>query len=100
MTETLSPAQTRYMRLLAQRLHPAESTARVSVAQLLKDVCGVQAQEPSAADMAVWVRGSSLLARHNGNVTVAAGECGIERQALQRLMRRYGIVSADFKKNQ
>ncbi|MGW8195355.1 MAG: sigma 54-interacting transcriptional regulator, partial [Desulforhopalus sp.] len=43
---------------------------------------------------------SSLLARHNGNVTVAAGECGIERQALPRLMRRYGIVSADFKKNQ
>lgn len=41
---------------------------------------------------------TNLLAHHNGNVTVAAGECGLERQALQRIMRRYGIFSADFKK--
>lgn len=39
----------------------------------------------------------SLLTRHNGNVTGAAGDCGLERQALQRIMRRYGIKSADFK---
>jgi len=39
----------------------------------------------------------NLLHRHSGNVTAAAAECGIERQALQRLMRRYDIVSADFK---
>ncbi len=38
-----------------------------------------------------------LLIRHQGNVTNAAGECGLERQALQRIMRRYKIVSADFK---
>jgi hypothetical protein len=51
------------MRLRAQRLHPAESGARASVTKILEDVCGVQAQEPSAADMAVWVRGHNLLAR-------------------------------------
>jgi len=39
----------------------------------------------------------NLLHRHSGNVTAAAADCGIERQALQRLMRRYDIVSADFK---
>lgn len=40
----------------------------------------------------------NLLHKHQGNVTNAATGCGLERQALQRIMRRYGIVSADFKK--
>jgi DNA-binding NtrC family response regulator len=39
----------------------------------------------------------NLLTRHSGNVTSAAAGCGLERQALQRIMRRYGIVSSDFK---
>jgi DNA-binding NtrC family response regulator len=38
-----------------------------------------------------------LLAGHGGNVTNAAAECGLERQALQRIMRRYGVFSAQFK---
>jgi len=40
----------------------------------------------------------NLLSRNHGNVTNAAADCGLERQALQRIMRRYGIVSVDFKK--
>ncbi len=40
---------------------------------------------------------NNLLTRHEGNVTNAATGCGLERQALQRIMRRYGIVSTDFK---
>jgi DNA-binding NtrC family response regulator len=40
---------------------------------------------------------SNLLSVHRGNVTKAATSCGLERQALQRLLRRYGIVSADYK---
>ena len=40
----------------------------------------------------------NLLTRHGGNVTNAAADCGLERQALQRIMRRYGILSADYKK--
>ena len=39
----------------------------------------------------------NLLQRHNGNVTTAAADIGIERQGLQRLMRRYAIASSDFK---
>jgi DNA-binding NtrC family response regulator len=39
----------------------------------------------------------NLLTRHGGNVTKAAADCGLERQALQRIMRRNGIVSTDFK---
>jgi len=38
-----------------------------------------------------------LLAAHQGNVTAAARQCGLERQAFQRLMRRYGILSSDFR---
>jgi DNA-binding NtrC family response regulator len=39
----------------------------------------------------------NLLLIHQGNVTNAATACGIERQGLQRLMRRYGLASSDFK---
>ncbi len=38
----------------------------------------------------------SLLTRNSSNVTRAAKECGMERQALQQIMRRYGIKSKDF----
>lgn len=39
----------------------------------------------------------NLLQHHKGNVTNAAAACGMERQGLQRLMRRYNIASVDFK---
>lgn len=39
---------------------------------------------------------SALLARHHGNVTRAAKDCGLERQSLQQVMRRYGIKSRDI----
>ncbi|CAG0909999.1 unnamed protein product [Cyprideis torosa] len=40
---------------------------------------------------------AQLLWQHQGNVTRAAQACGLERQALQRVMRRHGIVSTAFK---
>lgn len=40
----------------------------------------------------------NVLTEHNGNVTNAAAASGLDRQALQRLMRRYGIVSSDYKR--
>lgn len=40
---------------------------------------------------------TNLLRNHKGNVTAAAASCGMERQGLQRLMRRYSIISKDFK---
>lgn len=42
----------------------------------------------------------NLLSLHNGNVTKASASCGLERQALQRLLRRYNIVSSEFKTQQ
>jgi transcriptional regulator with PAS, ATPase and Fis domain len=38
-----------------------------------------------------------LLAKTGGNVTQAARECGLERQALQQIMRRYDINADDFR---
>lgn len=39
----------------------------------------------------------SLLAETGGNVSRAARMCGMERQALQQVMRRYGISAEDFR---
>jgi DNA-binding NtrC family response regulator len=40
----------------------------------------------------------NLLADSNGNVTRAARSCGVERQVLQQIMRRYGIKADPFRK--
>ncbi len=39
-----------------------------------------------------------LLAESGGNVTQAARRCGLERQALQQILRRYGIRAEDYRK--
>jgi DNA-binding NtrC family response regulator len=41
---------------------------------------------------------SSLLSDNNGNVSGAARQCGLERQALQQIMRRYSISAEPFRK--
>ncbi len=43
---------------------------------------------------------TEALKNSGGNVTVAAAKSGLERQAFQRLMRRYGLKSADFKNSE
>ena len=40
-----------------------------------------------------------LLSANKGNVTQAAKSCGLERQALQQIMRRYRIKADDYRKN-
>lgn len=40
---------------------------------------------------------SNILSANMGNVTQAAKICGLERQALQQIMRRYGIRAEDFR---
>ena len=39
-----------------------------------------------------------LLSQSHGNVTQAAKNCGLERQALQQIMRRYGIKADVYRK--
>ena len=41
---------------------------------------------------------NKLLSKCNGNVTQAARLCGLERQALQQIMRRYEIKADPFRK--
>ena len=40
---------------------------------------------------------NNLLTGSKGNVTRAAKLCGLERQALQQVMRRYGIKADPFR---
>lgn len=39
----------------------------------------------------------NLLKKSDGNVTQAAKQCGMERQTLQQIMRRYGIRGSEFR---
>ncbi|WP_372680892.1 sigma-54-dependent transcriptional regulator [Desulfosarcina sp.] len=39
----------------------------------------------------------NMLTRSQGNVTQAAKACGLERQALQQIMRRYGITADPYR---
>jgi DNA-binding NtrC family response regulator len=43
---------------------------------------------------------SRVLIRNNNNVTKAARECGLERQALQQVMRRYTIRNKELLPNE
>lgn len=40
---------------------------------------------------------SRLLTRFQGNVTKAAAAAEVERESLHRLLRRFGLSSADFR---
>ena len=59
---SLSDIQVRTLRLRAQRLTPQPSGAETSVAQVVKDLCGIQAQEAPAAALSIRVRSAGLVA--------------------------------------
>ncbi len=41
---------------------------------------------------------SDLMEQHGGNVTAASEQAGMLRSALQRLLRKYGLKSAAFRR--
>ncbi|MFL5693014.1 MAG: DNA glycosylase AlkZ-like family protein, partial [Ktedonobacteraceae bacterium] len=59
---SLSDEHVRLLHLRAQRLAPPPSSAVASVVQIVKGMCGIQAQEASAAALAVRVRSTGLVA--------------------------------------
>lgn len=61
MVLTLSDNQTRFLRLRAQRLIPHPTNTITSVARVVKELCGIQAQDANAATLAVRVRSAGLV---------------------------------------
>ena len=61
MSITLSDDQLRFLRLRAQRLTPQRPDEVIHVAQVVKEVCGIQAQDASAATLAVRSRSVGLV---------------------------------------
>lgn len=57
----LSNDQLRFLRMRAQRLTPQQQGEVMGVAQVVKEVCGIQAQEASAATLAVRSRSVGLV---------------------------------------
>src|ERR1700674_70361 len=62
MPISLSDEQVRALRLRTQRLTPQQPGAASSVARVMREMCGVQAQDASAAALAVRVRSVGLVA--------------------------------------
>ena len=60
MVLSLSNDQTRLLRCYAQRLHPEGGNEVAGVARVVGEVCGVQAQVPRAAALAVRARSAGL----------------------------------------
>jgi Winged helix DNA-binding domain len=60
MTLTLSNDQVRFLRLRAQQLIPQPANNITSVTRVVKDLCGIQAQDAHAAALAVRVRSVGL----------------------------------------
>ena len=59
---SLSNPQARFLRLRAQRLYPHRTDLVPGAAQTVRAVCGVQAQDPLSAELAVRVRSAGLAA--------------------------------------
>ncbi len=57
----LSDDQLRFLRLRAQRLTPQHPGETIGVVQVVKEVCGIQAQDASAATLAVRSRSVGLV---------------------------------------
>lgn len=62
MAQALSPEQVRRLRLRAQRLMSQPDDAALGVADIVRDVAGIQAQEMPAAALSIRVRGVGLAA--------------------------------------
>lgn len=62
MMISLSADHVRLLRLRAQRLLPHSSHPVASVAEIVREMCGIQAQDAAAAPLAVRVRSAGLVA--------------------------------------
>jgi len=70
MAIPLSDDQVRFLRMHAQRLIPQQVDAVTGVAHVVKELCGLQAQDAFAATLAVRVRSTGLVAADIENARV------------------------------
>jgi DNA-binding NtrC family response regulator len=107
------PGNVRELRNISERLILLEDSPVISVEQLPQEVRGIVEVTKHTDDEIIhefqyakrqWVTIFEreylvkLLSRHSGNVTHAARDAGMERSALQRFMRKYNLISSEFKK--
>ena len=115
------PGNVRQLQNAVQRACTLGDGQLVQVEDLPREVCGKEPAEASAATVSgdgevsevsetfqemkqrrVAALESSyleeLLRQHGGNVTRSATEAGMTRSAFQKLMQRYGIKSADYRR--
>lgn len=76
---------------------PAKEAGETQMA--FSDLHGLPYNDAKAEAMKRFSRGylEQLLSSHRGNITRAAADCGLERQGLQRLLKRYGIEATRYK---
>lgn len=77
------------------------SEAPVSVNSISDDLINAPYKEAKTRVLERFHKGylSQLLKNHSGNITRAAKACGLERQALQQILRRYGMKSEYHRDN-
>ena len=80
MAISLSDNQVRLLRLRSQRLLPQSSNGVSSVTQIVKELCGIQAQELPSAALAIRARRDSVgTASLSGGDTLSGGQVIIAR---------------------
>ena len=62
MVISLSGDQLRLLRIRAQRLTPQQPGTVAGVAQIVRELCGIQAQDARAATLGIRMRSAGLLA--------------------------------------
>jgi DNA-binding NtrC family response regulator len=82
--------------MLGQPSREPVSGSQTDIFTRLQSLTYAQAKEAVLKDFSeTYLR--SALVRTQGNISLAAKSCGMERQAMQRLLRRYRITGADLK---
>ena len=96
MVHALSNDQVRFLRLRAQRLIPQPEDNITSVAGVVKDLCGIQAQDARAAALAVRVRSAGLVV---GDVEQAMGTWKIkwQKNSMDVVLKPFEALASDIK---
>jgi two-component system response regulator AtoC len=108
------PGNIRELRNLVERAILLSNSDRITMADLPAEATGAKAASPPTASVVTFPRPfpeakqeivdaferqyvGAVLKRNHGNVSRSAQEAGIDRSSFQRLMRKHGVRSDDFR---